>query len=464
MINCRNNLCCEGNSLNTTAHSPNRWLVAIMGTLLMVLLGTVYAWSFFQKPLVATYSWSNSQVMWAFNLAICFLGLAAAWGGINLAKFGPTKLAVSGGILFGLGYLIGGFALSQHSLWLLYLGYGVIGGWGLGLGYVTPVATAAKWFPDKKGLVTGMVVMGFGFGALIMSKVFAPFLMDVTGGNLIQVFLYLGVAFLVLCVLFAVFLKNPPAGYVPAGYTPPGGVAKAAADAAAPTASLSRYLLSGKFIMMWIVFFCNICAGIAVISLQSPLMQDIVQKADSTLNLKALEAAGASAETITAAVASLAAIGATLIAISSLFNGFGRFLWGGLSDKLGRTNVFRLLLGTQLIAFIIMVFTGSPWIFGILVCYVLLCYGGGFGTMPSFVTDVYGAKLMPNVYGVILTAWAAGGVVGPQIFALIKDKFAENAATYSFYTGAAFLAVGLVFSLLLNDDKLTLAAETPKSA
>jgi len=163
-------------------------------------------------------------------------------------------------------------------------------------------------------------------------------------------------------------------------------------------------------------------------------------------------------------VASLAAIGATLIAISSLFNGFGRFLWGGLSDKLGRTNVFRLLLGTQLIAFIIMVFTGSPWIFGILVCYVLLCYGGGFGTMPSFVTDVYGAKLMPNVYGVILTAWAAAGVVGPQIFALIKDKFAENAATYSFYTGAAFLAVGLVFSLLLNDNKLTPKAEVPKSA
>ena len=443
--------------MNTTAPTTNRWLVAIMGTLLMVCLGTVYAWSFFQKPLIAAYGWSNSEVMWAFNLAICFLGLAAAWGGINLAKYGPTKLAVAGGVLFGVGYLLGALALSQHSLWLLYLGYGVIGGCGLGLGYVTPVATAAKWFPDKIGLVTGMVVMGFGFGALLMSKVFAPYLMEATGSSLVQVFAYLGVVFLVLCVFCAIFLKNPPAGFVPAGYTPPGGAAKAAADAAAPTAPLGRYLGSGKFIMMWIVFFCNICAGIAIISLQSPLMQDILQKTDSALNLVALKSAGASAETIAAAVASLAAAGATLIAISSLFNGFGRFLWGGLSDKLGRTNVFRLLLGTQLVAFIIMAITSSPWIFGALVCYVLLCYGGGFGTMPSFVRDVYGAKLMPKVYGVILTAWSAAGVVGPQIFAMIKDRFTENAAIYSFYTGAAFLAVGLVFALLLSDKKFELA-------
>lgn len=423
--------------MSTNGTTPNRWLVAIMGTLLMICLGTVYAWSYFQKPLVETFGWSNSQVMWAFNLAICFLGLAAAWGGINLAKYGPTKLAVLGGIFFGTGYLIGSFALSQSMLWLLLLGYGVIGGIGLGLGYVTPVATAAKWFPDKKGLVTGMVVMGFGFGALIMSKLFAPFLMGLTGKNLVLVFAYLGAAFIVLTVIFASFIKNPPAGYVPPGYTPPAAPAGKNGAPAADSAPLSRYVLSGKFFMMWVVFFCNICAGIAIISLQSPMMQDIMKKSDNTLTPEAL-----------------AGIGATLIAISALFNGLGRFFWGGLSDKLGRTMVFRILLATQILAFIIMVFTGSPWLFGALVCYVLLCYGGGFGTMPSFVMDVAGAKMMPLVYGVILTAWSAAGVVGPQIFALIKDKFAENAATYSFYTGAAFLAVGLIISLLLNDRKL----------
>ncbi len=419
-----------------SAQATNRWLVAIMGTLLMICLGTVYAWSFFQKPLVETYHWSNSQVMWAFNLAICFLGLAAAWGGINLAKFGPKKLAITGGALFGVGYLIASFALKSSSLWLLYAGYGVIGGIGLGLGYVTPVATAAKWFPDKKGFVTGMVVMGFGFGALLMSKVFAPFLMKFTDGNLVLVFAYLGVAFLILSVFCASFIKNPPAGFVPAGYTPPASTAKPGA-AQSDTLPLGKYLLSSKFLMMWVVFFCNIAAGIAIISFQSPLMQDIMKKSNPALT--AVE---------------LAAIGATLIAISSLFNGVGRFFWGGMSDKLGRTRVFQLLLGTQLVAFLILVITQNPWIFGIMVCYVLLCYGGGFGTMPSFVTDVFGAKMMATVYGIILTAWSAAGIAGPQIVALIKDKFPEDAATYSFYTGLAFLAIGMLFSLLLNDKKV----------
>ncbi len=430
--------------MTTHTNTPNRWLIAIMGTLLMICLGTVYAWSFFQKPLVEANNWTNSQVMWAFNFAICFLGLAAAWGGINLAKYGPTKLATIGGALFGIGYFIAAFALKQQSLLLLYVGYGVIGGIGLGLGYVTPVATAAKWFPDRKGFVTGMVVMGFGFGALLMSKVFAPFLMKMTSNNLVSVFAYLGAAFLVLTVICAVFLKNPPSGYNPPGYTPPAAAAKSG-TAGGEIAPLSQYLLSGKFMMMWIVFFCNIAAGIAIISFQSPLMQDIMKNSKPDLSKEAL-----------------AGYGATLIAISSLFNGIGRFFWGGLSDKLGRTKVFQILLGTQIIAFLVLVFTGNPWIFGFMVCYVLLCYGGGFGTMPSFVTDTFGAKLMASVYGVILTAWAAAGVVGPQIFALIKDTYKDNpgtAATYSFYTGIAFLVIGLVISFTLNDSKVTLASK-----
>jgi len=195
----------------------NRWLIAIMGTLLQMCLGTVYAWSYFQKPLVEGYGWSNAAVAGAFSTAICFLGLAAAWGGINLAKYGPTKLAMGGGALFGIGYLIGAYALNVQSIILLYIGYGVIGGSGLGLGYVTPVATCAKWFPDKKGFITGMVVMGFGLGALLMSLVFAPRLMAYTGGSVMQVFGYLGVIFLVLTVPIGSFMKNPPAGYLPEG-------------------------------------------------------------------------------------------------------------------------------------------------------------------------------------------------------------------------------------------------------
>jgi OFA family oxalate/formate antiporter-like MFS transporter len=344
---------------------------------------------------------------------------------------------MTGGALFALGYLLAACALYWKSLALLYVGYGVIGGIGLGLGYVTPIATAAKWFPDKKGLVTGMVVMGFGFGALLMSKVLAPQLMIWTGGNLVTVFAVLGLLFAVFTLIPAAFLKNPPAGYAPPGYVParpkePSGPAGVAGEDSA-LACLGGF----KFAMMWVMFFCNITAGISIISLQSPLMQDLWKRIDPSL-----------------AAVVVAGYGATLIAISSLFNGAGRFFWGGLSDRIGRIQAFRTMLATEIVAFGLLIWTGNPWVFGALVCYVLLCYGGGFGTMPSFVLDVYGPKMMAVMYGVILTAWSAGGIVGPLIFAAIKDQFAKDtarAATYSFVTAAVFLVAGLAVSLWLTN-------------
>ena len=155
-------------------NSPNRWIIALVGVWLQLFLGTVYAWSYFQQPLVDKYGWTNTSVAWTFSLTICCLGLAAAWGGMKVPRYGPRKLAIVGSVLFGLGYLLAAAALQWRSLPLLYFGYGVIGGTGLGLCYVTPVATVAKWFPDKKGLATGLVIMGFGFGALLMSKLIAP--------------------------------------------------------------------------------------------------------------------------------------------------------------------------------------------------------------------------------------------------------------------------------------------------
>jgi OFA family oxalate/formate antiporter-like MFS transporter len=387
---------------------------------------------------MAASGWSNSQVSLAFSLAICFLGIAAAWGGINLAKYGPRKLAMLGGALFGCGYLIAALALHLHWLWLWYAGYGVIGGIGLGLGYVTPVATAAKWFPDKKGLVTGMVVMGFGFGALLMSKVLAPALVSLTHGNYVLVFAWLGVVFLPATLAMASGLRNPPAGYVPPGWSAP-----AAASTGRSCADLQHdrlsCLLSARFGMMWIVFFCNITAGIAIITFQSPLLQDVCRKADPSLS-----------------AAALAGYGATLIAVSSLFNGVGRFFWGGLSDRIGRVRAFRIMLASQIVVFAALMYVGNPWLFGILICYILLCYGGGFGTMPSFVMDVFGARMMAVVYGVILTAWSAAGIAGPQIFAFVKDKFplkVELASTYSFVIAAGFLGLGLLCSLAGRNDE-----------
>ncbi|MFH1691653.1 MAG: OFA family MFS transporter [Candidatus Omnitrophota bacterium] len=414
----------------------NRWLVAIMGTVLQLCLGTVYAWSFFQKPLVNTYGWSNSQAAWTFCFAIFFLGIASAWGGINLPKFGPKKLAITGGVLYGLGYFVAAFALQIKSLLLLYVGFGLIGGLGLGLGYVTPVATAAKWFPDKKGFITGMVIMGFGLGALLMSKVIAPLLINLTGGNLVQVFAFIGVVMLCVAVPAAAFLKNPPQGF-----SVPGSKGAASAHVCSfPDGILTakQCIFSSRFLLMWLIFFLNITAGIMFIGFQSPMLQDLLKKVNPLMT-----------------VSELAAAGATLIAVSSIFNGLGRFFWGGLSDRIGRVQVFRLILASQVFVFVALLFVKQPFVFGIFVCYVLLCYGGGFGSMPSFVHDVFGHKLMPVVYGVILTAWSMGGIVGPQIVAFIKDHYAAGASGYTFGAGAMLLAIGFVISLFLNNKHFT---------
>lgn len=422
-----------------TCNAPNRWRIAVFGTLLQVCLGTVYAWSFFQKPLVGTYGWSNSQVAWTFSTAICCLGLAAAWGGMNLSKVGPRKLAMAGGILFGAGYLVAALALSMHNLVLLYIGYGFIGGAGLGLGYVTPVATVAKWFPDKKGFVTGMVVMGFGFGALVMSKLIAPILMTGFDHNLVQVFFWIGIVMLVLTLPAGYNMVNPPEGFIPAGCAP-----AQTTDSHQSTAGLEltgrQCVLSGKFFMMWTVLTCNVSAGIMFIGFQSPMMQALLK-----------ESYAAKYADPAALAAALAGAGATLIAISSVFNGLGRFFWGSLSDKVGRTNAFRLLVGSQIAIFIALIYIKSPWIFGALVCYVLLCYGGGFGAMPAFVLDIFGQVQMPVVYGVILTGWSAGGIIGPQLAAIIRDRFPANPGVYTYAGGAILLAVGFLFSLALSD-------------
>ena len=399
----------------------NRWWIILAGTVLQLCLGTVYAWSYFQKPLVDTYGWSNSSVSLTFSLTICFLGLAAAWGGTQLPRFGPRKLAVAGGLLFGLGYLLAAVALHYHSLALLYVGYGVVGGSGLGLGYVTPVATVAKWFPDKKGLATGTVIMGFGFGALLMSKRIAPVLVHHCNGDFVAVFAWLGVVLGGATSLVALFLCNPP-------IAPADGAQQRPQQEAAPAD-----FPVAQFVLMWSVFFCNIVAGISIISFQSPLLQNLWKARDPA----------ATAEM-------LAVYGANLIAVSSLLNGLGRMFWGGLSDRLGRLATFRVMLVSQIAVFALLAMTGNPWLFAALVCYVLLCYGGGFGTMPSFVLDEFGPKRMAAVYGAMLTAWSAGGMAGPQMVAFLTDHYGPAASRYTFTAAGVFVTLGFLLTLAIR--------------
>ena len=403
---------------------------------LHICFGTVYAWSFFQSLLVRQLGWSYTDSAWAFSVAIFSLGVSAAWAGAMLPRFGPRRLAVIGGVMFAGGYLIASLALHLESLALFYLGYGVIGGAGIGLGYVTPVATVAKWFPHNKGLATGIVVMGFGVGALLLSKGLAPTLLALSGGDLTMTFLWLGIVFGCMVIPASLGLSDPPA------------TATAPNPAGAPLAvdegdSVKDCLRSPAFIVTWIVFFFNIAAGISVISFQSSLLQDVWSFADPTVEPE-----------------TLAAYGAMLIAVSSMFNGAGRLLWGMVADRIGRARVFRILLASQMVVFGVLMTERDPIVFSALVCYVLLCFGGGFAVMPSFIADVFGTKRMSSVYGAILTAWAAAGLIGPLYVGYLKDVYPDRAVMYCFLIGILMLGLGWVFTYLLNDDPVRLKRPT----
>jgi OFA family oxalate/formate antiporter-like MFS transporter len=425
--------------------SLDRWIVAAAGVALQLCLGTVYAWSFFQSKIVLGFGWTNSVTAAAFSIAMFTLGLAAAAGGVLLPRVGPRRLALAGAVAYGLGHALGAAGLAANNVALFLIGYGVVGGVGLGLGYVTPVATAVRWFPDRRGLVTGMVVMGFGLGALLMSKLLGEMLLaafmpgelanaDVAGAYreaLPKVFLAAGLALGAVGACAAVLLRNPPPGYLPPGYVPP--PVERGAGGAAPARSGAACVRSGAFARMWIVLFCNVAAGIMFIAFQAPLLEELLAAARPGMS-----------------VAALAAAGALLVGASALCNGLGRLFWGGLSDRIGRTNVFRLIFATQIVAFILLIHVRDPLVFAALVCYVLLCYGGGFGTAPSLVADAFGSARMPVVYGALLTAWSAAGLVGPQLVAYFRDYHAQAAAAYAFQCAIAILAVGLAAALALN--------------
>ena len=413
----------------------NRWVILTGATVVQMCLGTVYAWSYFQSLLVTDYRWSHTETAWAFGLVIFSIGTSAPLAGFNLARIGPRKLAVAGGILFSLSYLLGAAALNIKSIPLFYVGYSIVGGIGIGLGYVTPVATVAKWFPKKTGLATGIVTMGFGLGAFVMSKLLAPWLLAGPVPSLPRAFFWMGVIFAAVLLPAALVLRNPPVD-----------VARAAPADTAASGAVWPCVVSAQFWFMWIAFFFNIGAGIAVISFQSSLLQGIWAREHPELEPVVI-----------------AGYGATLIAVSSLFNGVGRLAWGMASDRFGRAESFRVLLASQMVVFGVLMTVHNPWVFCALVCYVLLCFGGGFGIMPAFVLDAFGERRSAAVYGTILTAWACAGIAGPLIMASWEDNYPDRAVIYCFLTGVIFLGAGFVFSILLSNDKVTVVNEPARS-
>lgn len=391
-----------------------RWLIAIGAIIMQLCLGTVYAWSVFKKPLMSSHGWGETSVQVTFMICIGMIGIAAAFGGTLVDKKGPKFVATIGGVLFGIGTLLSGLGDQMGSIWLLYLGFGFIAGLGNGFGYITPIATLIRWFPDKRGLVTGLAVMGFGAGAFFMGKIAPPMVISLGVTNTFYIW---GVIFLVLCTGSAQLFKNPPKGWLPAGFTP-----KASSVSAADSYTFDEAVKTPQWWMLWGMLFLNVTAGIGLISQLSPLAQDVIKKSDPTVTAAALALAGGS-----------------ILAYASIFNGLGRLFWAWTSDAIGRKNVFITMFVSQAILYFILPQISSQFIFTIFACYLLACYGGGFATMPAFAADSFGPGYIGKVYGIMLTAWGAAGIVGPLVFAEIKS--------IAVYVAGGLLAVGFLLAV-----------------
>ncbi|TVP78127.1 MAG: MFS transporter [Puniceicoccaceae bacterium] len=409
------------------AKALDRRLILVAGVILLASLGSVYAWSFFTRPLQAAYGWSNAQVSIVFSLAVAGLGFSALYTGPLVSKLGGRRLMkrsakffVSGYLISALGLYLGsgviGGAESAFVSWLSFLvlafGYGVIGGIGLGTGYVTAVSTVAGWFPDRKGFATGMIVMGFGMGALFMSKVFAPFSMKIAGGNVAIAFLFIAAVYAVIMMIACHYIYSPHASIAT--------MQKATVADTYPHKTNAR-------VRLWLVCFLYSVAGLGIISLLSPLMQNLLAANDPSLS-----------------PAELAAAGATLIAIASIGNSVGRLFWAWTSDGIGRVNAFIILLGTSALAYLLMPQVSSPLIYSILICYVIACYGGGFGTIPSLISDLFGPKRMSAMHGLVLTGWAVAGLTAPPLFGYMNDTIPEHAANAAYYICAGSLVLSTI--------------------
>lgn len=392
-----------------------RWLIAGAAIVMQLCLGTVYAWSVFKIPLMKAHGWAETPTQITFMILMGVLGVSTAFGGTLVDKKGPKFVATMGGILFGVGTLIAGLAAQNGSLVLLYLGYGVIGGIGNGFGYVTPIATLIRWFPDKRGLVTGLAVMGFGAGAFIMGLIAPKMILSIGMAN---TFYFWGVIFLIAVTAAAQLYKNPPQGWLPAGFKP-----AATGVSAAGSFTFNEAIKTPQWWMLWGMLFLNVSAGLGLISQLSPLGQNVVKQADPTIT-----------------AAALAVAGGNIVAITAIFNGLGRLFWASISDAIGRRMVFIIMFISQAVLYIYLPQVASVTMFTIIGCYLLACYGGGFATMPAFAADSFGPGYIGKVYGMMLTAWGCAGIIGPLVFAQIKG--------IALYVAAGLLLAGFALALM----------------
>src|SRR5579863_2096974 len=392
----------------------NRWGIAAAGFFMQMSLGAVYAWSVFRTPLSKQFHWTIAQVTLTFTICVFVLGVAAFFGGLWLNKRGPRPVALTAGLLYGLGVFLASF--SADKLWWLYLSYGLIGGIGLGFGYIVPVAVLVKWFPDRRGLITGVAVAGFGAGALVTAPV-ASYLIQSVG--VLRTFAYLGIAYFVVTIATGWFMRVPPDGWKPEGWTPS---AAQTAQRAAKDYKLGEALATWQWWALWVLLFLNTTAGITLISQESPIFQ---------------EYAGVSA-----------AVAAGMVGIVSIGNACGRIVWAWISDAITRRWTFTVMFLLQFGLFWFLPSLTEARILTAVSFVILMCYGGGFGTMPAFTADYFGARNVGPIYGLMITAWGTSSAFGPLLIAQLRTT--SGTYTSGLHMVAIVMAVSVVLPILVR--------------
>ncbi|HEY6753071.1 MAG TPA: OFA family MFS transporter [Rubrobacteraceae bacterium] len=412
----------------------NRWLIPPAALMVHLSIGEVYAFSVFKNPLVERFGVGLTPIAIIFSISIVMLGLSAAVFGTWVEHAGPRAAMFTAALCWSGGFAIGALGVATSQLWLVYLGYGFVGGIGLGIGYISPVSTLIKWFPDRPGLATGLAIMGFGGGALIASPLSST-LLETYASNpvdaIVPSFLTLGAVYLVSMMIGAFVVRLPAEGWQPEGWTPPTEEETSDLQTTADV-SASSSIRTPQFWLLWTVLFCNVTAGIGVLEQASPMIQDY-------FSVEAAAAAG-------------------FVGLLSLANMAGRIGWSSTSDYIGRKPTYMMYLGVgAVLYFVLAAFGASSLLLFLLVTVVILSfYGGGFATIPAYLKDMFGVAQVGAIHGRLLTAWSCAGVAGPLIINAIADyqtaagRTGADLYTLSLYIMVGVLAVGFVANLLVR--------------
>jgi len=429
----------------------NRWLVPPAALAIHLAIGQAYAFSVFNKPLGSLISgdadhpaagdWTLAQIGITFSIAIVLLGLSAALFGKWLERVGPRKAMLASALCFGGGFLIASLGVSLHNIWLVYFGYGFVGGIGLGIGYISPVSTLIKWFPDRKGVATGMAIMGFGGGAMIGSPLAVALMSHFKGSapqGVAPTFIAMGLIYLLFMQFGVWTIRVPADDWKPAGYVPS---EEHSALITTGNVSADNAIKTPQFWLLWVVLLCNVTAGIGVLETASPLIQETFSKA--ALGDKFVTPAAA----------------AGFVGLLSLFNLLGRFFWSSASDKLGRKPTYLLYFGLGAVLYAIIPTLGHNLqltLYVVVACVIISMYGGGFATAPAYLSDLFGKYQVGAIHGRLLTAWSTAAILGHLIVSTLSEHAKANgltgAAAYQsvFYTMAGVLAVGFLADLAVT--------------